>query len=80
MFLGDLTWPRNIRTHLMFIGLADVHKLCTSVFEPRNIFSVMNIGPEEHKKPEERMHFFYSACQFFLYLLSITVSAAGCSI
>jgi hypothetical protein len=29
MFLGDLTWPRNIRTHLMFLGLpdlADEHK------------------------------------------------------
>jgi hypothetical protein len=64
----------------MFIGLADVHKLCTLVFEPRNIFSVMNIGPEEHKKTEERMHFSYSARQLFLYLLSITVSAAGCSI
>jgi hypothetical protein len=21
-FLGDLTWPRNIRTHLMFLGLS----------------------------------------------------------
>jgi hypothetical protein len=47
------TWLRNIRIHLMFLGLADVHKLCTSVFKLRNIFSVMNIGPEEHKKAEE---------------------------
>jgi hypothetical protein len=34
MFLGDLMWPRNIRTHLMFLGLADLadeHKsLCSS--------------------------------------------------
>jgi hypothetical protein len=41
----------------MFLGLANVHKLCTSVFKSRNIFSVMNIGPEEHKKAEERMPF-----------------------
>jgi hypothetical protein len=41
----------------MFLGLADVHKLCTSVFKPRNVFSVMNIGPEKHKKAEERMSF-----------------------
>jgi hypothetical protein len=40
-------------THLMFLGLTDVHKLCTLVFKPRNIFSVMNIGPEEYKKAEE---------------------------
>jgi hypothetical protein len=29
MFLEDLTWPRNIRTHLMFLdltGLVDKHK------------------------------------------------------
>jgi hypothetical protein len=57
MFLRDLTWPRYIRTHLMFLSLVDVHKLCTSVFKPRNIFLVMNIGPEEHKKAEERMPF-----------------------
>jgi hypothetical protein len=30
--------------------LADVHKLCTSVFKLRNIFLNMNISPEEHKK------------------------------
>jgi hypothetical protein len=24
MVLGDLMWPRNIRTHLMFLGLADL--------------------------------------------------------
>jgi hypothetical protein len=47
MFLGDLTWPRNIRTHFMFLGLADVHKLCTLIFKLMNVFSVMNIGPEE---------------------------------
>jgi hypothetical protein len=31
MFLEDLTWPRNIRTHHMFLGLADLaneHKSC----------------------------------------------------
>jgi hypothetical protein len=37
----------------MFLSLADVHKLCTLVFKLRNIFSVMNIGPEEHKKVKE---------------------------
>jgi hypothetical protein len=57
MFLRDLTWPRNISTHLMFLGLADVYKLCTSVSNLRNIFLVMNIGPEEHKKAEEGMPF-----------------------
>jgi hypothetical protein len=57
MFLGDLTWPRNMRTHLMFLGLTGVHKLCTSVFKPRNVFSVMNIGPEEHKKPRNECLF-----------------------
>jgi hypothetical protein len=57
MFLGDLTWLRNIMIHLMFLGLTDVHKLCTSVFKPRNIFSIMNIDPEEYKKAEEQMHF-----------------------
>jgi hypothetical protein len=41
----------------MFLGLGDVHKLCTSVFKPRNVFSVMNISPEEHKKAEEQMPF-----------------------
>jgi hypothetical protein len=41
----------------MFLGLADVHKLCTSNFKPRNIFSVMNIGPEEHTKARDRMPF-----------------------
>jgi hypothetical protein len=30
--------------------LADIHKLYTSVFKPMNIFSVMNIDPEENKK------------------------------
>jgi hypothetical protein len=44
----------------MFLGLADVHKLCTSVFKPRNVFSVMNFGPKEHKKVEEQMLFSYS--------------------
>jgi hypothetical protein len=53
MFLGFLTWPRNIRTHLMFLGLTDVYKLCTLVFKPRNVFLVMNINPLEHKKAEE---------------------------
>jgi hypothetical protein len=43
------------------LGLANVHKLCTSVFKPRNVFSVMNIGSEKHKKAEERMHFSCSA-------------------
>jgi hypothetical protein len=57
MFLGDLTWPRNIRTHLMFLDLADVHKLCTLVFKPRNVILVMNIGPEEYKKAKEGMLF-----------------------
>jgi hypothetical protein len=41
----------------MFLGLVDVHKLCTSVFKPKNVFSVMNIGPEKHKKADERMSF-----------------------
>jgi hypothetical protein len=31
----------------------DVHKLCTSVFKPSNVFLDMNIGPEEHKKVEK---------------------------
>jgi hypothetical protein len=41
----------------MFLGLADVHKLCTSVFKLRNVFSVMNISPEEHKKPRNKCLF-----------------------
>jgi hypothetical protein len=41
----------------MFLGLADVHKLCTSVFKLRNVFLVMNIGPEEHKKPRNECLF-----------------------
>jgi hypothetical protein len=45
----------------MFLGLADVHKLCTSIFKLRNIFSDMNIGLEEYKKAEERMSFSCSA-------------------
>jgi hypothetical protein len=53
MFLRDLTWPRNIKTHLMFLGLTVVHKLCTSIFKSRNIFSVMNIDLEEDKRAEE---------------------------
>jgi hypothetical protein len=36
--------------HFMFFGLTDIHKLCTLVFKSRNIFSVLNIGPEKHKK------------------------------
>jgi hypothetical protein len=56
-FFRDLTWPRNIRIHLMFLGLADVHKLCTTVFKPRNVFSVMNIGSKEHKHVEKQMIF-----------------------
>jgi hypothetical protein len=51
----------------MLLGLTDVHKLCTSVFRPRNIFSVMNIGPEEHKKAEERMPFSCSGCKWDLF-------------
>jgi hypothetical protein len=34
----------------MFLGLANVHKLCTSVFKMRNVFSVMNIGLRNIKK------------------------------
>jgi hypothetical protein len=63
MFLGSLTWPRNIISYVpRGLGpteehkntsyvpqFADVHQLCTSVFEPRNVFSDMNISHEEHK-------------------------------
>jgi hypothetical protein len=45
----------------MFLALADVHKLCTMVFKLRNIFLIMNIGPEEHKNADERMPFSCSA-------------------
>jgi hypothetical protein len=41
--------------------LTDVHKLCTSVFKLGNVFLVMNIGPDKHKKAEERMYFSCSA-------------------
>jgi hypothetical protein len=35
----------------MLLGLTDVHKLCTPVFKPRNVFLNMNLGNEEHKNP-----------------------------
>jgi hypothetical protein len=54
MFLRDLIWSRNIRTHLIFLDLADVHKF----FKWRNVFSVMNIDSEKHKKVNEQMPFF----------------------
>jgi hypothetical protein len=46
-------------THLIFLGLAEIHKLCTSIFKTMNIFSVINIDPDEHKKAEERILFSY---------------------
>jgi hypothetical protein len=39
----------------------DKHKLRTSVFNLTNIIQNMNVGPEEHKKPNERMPFSCSA-------------------
>jgi hypothetical protein len=51
-------------THLIFFGLADIHMLCTSIFKMRNIFLVMNIDPDKHKKIEERMLF---SCPFNLH-------------
>jgi hypothetical protein len=41
----------------MFLDLADLHKLCTTVFKSRNVFSIMNIGSKEHKQVEEQMPF-----------------------
>jgi hypothetical protein len=39
------------------LDLTNAHKLCTSVFKPMNVVSVMNMDPKEYKKVEERMSF-----------------------
>jgi hypothetical protein len=56
----------------MFIGLFDIHKLCTSDFKPRNVFSVINIGTKEHKKPRNEEYkkpmnkcLFHVVCEHF---------------
>jgi hypothetical protein len=72
MVLGDLMWPRNIRTHLMFLGLTNVHKLYTLIFKLRNIFSVINIGPRNIKKTNKRMPFSYMPVPYREYINGLT--------
>jgi hypothetical protein len=67
MFLTDLTLPMNIKTHLMFPDLVDIHKLYISVFKSRNVFLDMNIGSKKHKKAEKRMHFSCSVAFAFIF-------------
>jgi hypothetical protein len=52
----------------MFLGLADVYKLCTSVFKSRNVFSVMNIGLKEHKKKSRNKYLFSVVSRQHVYL------------
>jgi hypothetical protein len=51
--LCSSAWLMYIRIHLMFIDLADVHKLCTSFLKLRNIFLDINISSKEYKKIEK---------------------------
>jgi hypothetical protein len=41
----------------------DEHKLRTLVFKPTNVTRNMNVGPDEHKKTDERMPFSCSVIQ-----------------
>jgi hypothetical protein len=64
MFVGPTHQRMNISGLAYVVAMApyvcqppDEHKLHMSVFKPMNVIQNMNVGPDEHKKPDERMPF-----------------------